>query len=184
MKNLVLTSTLVMLLSICCTYKSTGQHLTKISADSLISNIEKYCNTKVELEGLIIHVCSFNGKKMKLKADSGEIIKIVPFDSNSHFDSSFYGKRVRILGVVKESRIEKSYIGKVEKEKTLLCHIDNTPCKDTAWIKRQITAGRADSLSKRDIERIRKKMERAKKDYISVVTIVAEKCEKVKDVHI
>lgn len=166
---------------ICCTSIKKNQEITKVVADSLIVNIDKYNGTKVETEGVIIHVCGVNGRKMKLKTESGEIIKIVPQDSLASFDKSFYKKRIRVQGFVKESRIEKPYLDMIEKERTLLCHIDNTPCKDSAWVKRQKNAGIADSLSNRDILRLREKMEQTQKDYISVITILAEKCEIIEE---
>ncbi|RPH29189.1 MAG: hypothetical protein EHM93_17660 [Bacteroidales bacterium] len=177
MRNKLFIIPLTMLFSICCNKKPTSQVFTLVSADSLIERIDKYHNKKVEAEGLIIHVCSFNGKKLKLKTNNGAIIKIVAQDSLFRFDTSFYRKRVRVQGIAQEYRIEKTYIDKVEKDKTLLCHIDNTPCKDSAWVNRQIVDGFADSLSKRDVERLRRKMEQPKKEYISGVTIFAERCE-------
>lgn len=181
MKYKHLTTPLLLILLICCNNKYINQKITKVNADSLIINIDKYCKTKVEIEGIIIHICGVNGKKMKLKTDYGEIIKIVPLDSMISFDNSFYKKRIKVQGTVKEYRIEKSYIDKIEKEKTLLCHIDNTPCKDSAWVNRQKNRGVADSLSNRDIEKLKSKMEQTKKNYVSVITIVADKCEIIEE---
>lgn len=177
MRNHHLILTLTLLFSICCNNKLISQPLKRISADSLIVNIDKYCNTKVEVEGIIIHVCSFNGKKLMLRTNSGKIIKVVHQDALAHFDTSYFRKRVRVQGIAQESRINEMDIDKVEDGRTLLCHIDNSPCKDSTWVNRQIVSGRADSLSKLDVEKLRKKMEQTKKNYVSVVTILAEKCE-------
>jgi len=65
----------------------------------------------------------------------------------------------------------------MESEKALLCHIDNTPCRDSTWVSGQIKAGRADTLSKRDVERLRRAMERTGKSYVSAVTVVADRVE-------
>lgn len=112
---------------------------------------------------------------MKLWTESGAIIKIVPQDSLTRFDTSFYKKIVSVQGLVKESRVEKPYIDRMEKEKTLLCHIDHTPCKDSAWVNRQKEAAVADSLSKKDILKLKKKMEQTQKNYVLVITIIANK---------
>jgi hypothetical protein len=181
MKTRILLITLLMTLLICCNSIKPNQEITEVCADSLVVNIDKYCNTKVEIEGIIIHICSVNGRKMKLKTESGAIIKIVPQDSLNSFDKSFYKKRIKVQGIVKESRIEKPYIDSMEKEKTLLCHIDNTPCKDSAWVNRQKSTGVADSLSNRDILKLRRKMEQTHKSYVSVITIIAEKCELIEE---
>jgi len=168
-------------LSLGCSNALTSQVVTKVSADSLVASIDKYHDTRVEVEGLVVHVCGVDGKKMKLMTESGAIIKIVPRDSSDSFDKSFYKKMVKVQGIAEESRIEKSYIDKMEREKALLCHIDNTPCKDSAWVSGQKEAGAADTLSKRDIERLRSKMEQTGKSYVSVVTIFAERVEIVVD---
>jgi len=181
MKSRILIITLLMTLLICCNSIKKNQEIAKVVADSLIVHIDKYCETKVEIEGVIIHVCGVNGRKMKLKTESGAIIKIVPQDSLDNFDNSFYKKRIKVQGLVKESRIEKPYIDKMEKERTLLCHIDNTPCKDSAWVNRQKSAGVADSLSNRDILKLKRKMEQTQKNYVSVITIIAEKCEIIEE---
>jgi hypothetical protein len=164
-----------------CTRIKNDQEIPKIVADSLIANIDKYCETRVEIEGVIIHVCGVNGRKMKLRTESGAIIKIVPHDSLGRFDKSFHKKKVKIQGLVKESRIERAQIDKLEKEKILLCHIDNAPCKDSAWVDRQKSAGNADSLSSQDILKLKQKMEQTHKNYVSVITIVADKYEIIEE---
>jgi len=177
MKHGILIIILFSTVFISCNNVKTNHEVVKLSADSLIANIDKYCNTKVETEGVITHICGVDGKKMKLKTESGEIIKIVPNDSIGSFDTSYYKKKIKVRGIVSESRIEISFIDKMEKEKALLCHIDHTPCKDTAWVNYQIKKGVADTISKQDIEKLKIKLKQIKKKYISVVTIVAEKVE-------
>ena len=140
----------------------------------LIVNINSYVNTKVETEGVIAHVCGVDRKKMKLMSENGEVVVVVPYDTTS-FDYSLNKKRIKVYGLVKEERIDNSYLDEKEEEKVLLCHVDHTPCKDTEWINAKIEAGVADTLSKQQIEARRKKMEQQNKGYISIVTIVCEK---------
>jgi hypothetical protein len=68
---------------------ATTQAIARISADSVIANIDAYRNRKIEVEGLIIHVCGVDGRRMKLQTDHGAILKIVPADSLAAFDESF-----------------------------------------------------------------------------------------------
>lgn len=167
---------------ICATYSTkTFSQINKLQADSLIKKIECYIDKSVEIDGIIIHICGVNGKKMKFQTDNGEIIKIVPKDSLNSFDASFYKRRVKIQGIVKEFRIDKNYIDKMEKEKKLLCHIDNTPCKDSVWINKKKESGKADALSSQDIEKLRTTMEQTGKSYVSIITIFAEKVEIIDD---
>jgi len=177
MKQLVLITAILYTFLVCCKITKPSKEVNKVDADSLVANIDKYRNTMVETEGVIIHICGVDGKKMKFKTESGAIIKIEPDDLHGSFDTSFYKKKVKVQGLVKEARFEKTYIDKMEIEKTLLCHIDYSPCKDSVWINYQVNTGYSDTISKRGIEKLRKKMEQTKKNYISVITIIANKVE-------
>lgn len=182
MKSKILVIILLATLLACCNGIKNKHEIVKVAADSLVVNINKYNDTRVETEGVVIHICGAYGRKMKLRTESGAIIKIVPLDSLARFDTSFYKKRVRVQGLVKESRIEIPYIDSMAKEKTLLCHIDHTPCQDSAWVNRQKKAGVADSLSKKDILKLKKTMEQTQKNYVSVITIIADKYEVVEEI--
>ena len=159
----------------------TSPAFAKVPADSLAANIDRYRDTGVEVEGLVVHVCGVDGRKMKLMTENRAIIKIVPRDSSESFDSSFYKKMVGVRGIAKESRIERSYVDTMEREKALLCHIDHAPCRDSLWVSGKRESGVADSLSKRDVERLKSTMERTGKSYVPVVTIFAEWIEIVEE---
>lgn len=95
MKTRIAIVTLLMALLTCCNNVKPTQQFAKVTADSLIANIDKYENTKVEIEGVIIHICGVDGKKMKLRTENGSIIKIVPYDSLQNFDVSFIKSALR-----------------------------------------------------------------------------------------
>ena len=177
---------LILLITLFCVTYSTKvfSQINKLQADSLIKNIEYYIDKSIETDGVIVHICGVNGKKMKFQTDNGEIIKIVPKDSLNSFDASFYKKRVKIQGIVKEFLTDKNYIDKMEKEKKLLCHIDNTPCIDSVWVNNKKKSGKADALSNHDIEKLRTTMEQTGKSYVPIITIFAEKVEIIDDENI
>ena len=158
-----------------CNNLSLGQEIEKVNADLVLSNIANYKNSKIEIHGYIVHVCGVDGKKMKLKTENGEIIKLVSNDSTLKFDSQYHRKNVCVQGKINETRIEKQTIDNFEKEKTLLCHIDKTPCKDKKWVENQIKNGSSDSLSQKDIKALKEKMQKTGKNYVSIFTLVAEK---------
>lgn len=162
-----------------CTITNPTTEVVVLPADSLVVNIEKYSNVTVAVEGVIVHLCGVDGKKMKLMTESGAVIKIVPIDTLASFDEAFYDKRVRVLGVVRESRIETSSIDRMEQQRAILCHIDNAPCKDSAWVKKKQESGAADTLSQHCIDKLRTIMKQTGKNYIPVITIIAEKVELV-----
>lgn len=184
MKNQILVFVIATTLFLNNTNANACNDIEKVNADSLIANIDKYINTKVEIEGTIVHVCGVDSLKMKLKTKSGAIIKIVSSDSHKGFSKSLYNKKIKVLGVVSEARIEKPYIERVEKERLLLCHIDNMPCKDSAWAGKLRGTAEGDSLSKRSATKMRNKIEQSSKNYISVVTITAEKYEVIDELSI
>ena len=147
-----------------------------VPADSLVANIDKYVNTKVETEGLIAHICGVDRRKMKLMSDNREVITVIPNDTAS-FDYSLNRKRIRVYGLVKEDRLVEKYIAEREAERTLLCHVDQRPCKDINWVNAKVEAGVADSLSKKDTDALRQKLKKQDRGYASIVSIVCEKYE-------
>jgi hypothetical protein len=159
-----------------CGNRTVSAQIEFVPADSLIVNIDNYVNTKVETEGLIAHVCGVDRKKMKLMTESGEVIVIISQDTTS-FDYSLTRKRIKVSGLVKEERLSEQYIDEQEKDKALLCHVDQRPCKDVTWVNAKVEAGVADTLSKKDTDALRKKLEQQGKGYVSVVSIVCEKYE-------
>jgi len=159
-----------------CGNRTLSAQIEFVPADSLIVNIDNYVNTKVETEGLIAHVCGVDRKKMKLMTESGEVVVIIPQDTTS-FDYSLNRKRIKVYGLVKEERLIEQYIDEKEEGTVLLCHVDQTPCKDVKWVNAKVEAGVADTLSKKDTDALRKKLEQQGKGYVSVVSIVCEKYE-------
>ena len=177
MKQSIATLTLLAALLIGCNSSKSTDDIAKVETDSLIAHVDKYHNTSVEVEGTVVHICGVDGKKMKLKTAGGASIKVVYTDSLMRFDTAFYNKRVRVLGVLKETRLYKPYIDSMEKSKAAPCSIDSKPCIDSLWIKNKRESGAIDSISRVGIEKLRERMAQAGKDYISVITIVAEKVE-------
>lgn len=73
---------LILLTTLFCVIYSakTFSQSNKLQADSLIKKIEYYLDKNIETDGVVIHICGVDGKKMKLQTDNGEIIKVVPKD--------------------------------------------------------------------------------------------------------
>lgn len=149
----------------------------KVDADFLIKNVEKYINKKVEIVGKVAHICGVDGLKMKIKTAANGEIKVIPDKNLSKIDFSLYDKNVRVIGRVKEIRLNEAYVDKMEKELALLCSIDKSPCKDSVWVKKQWENGKAKESSKQATSKLRERIRNSKKGYLSIVTIVAEKIE-------
>jgi hypothetical protein len=174
MKIRIITILLLIAIFSNCNSPTKKQEPIALSPDSLVSNIDGFINAKVIVEGEIVHICGITGTKMKLRSYNGTIIKISPKDSLIKYDTTYYRKKIRVTGTVKEDRITAEYIDKVENDKTLLCHIDKTPCMDNNWTRKQIEKGISDSLCKRDVDKLRTSMMQTGKSYISIVTIIVD----------
>ncbi len=163
------------------TFSSKGQQLAelyaKVSIDELINKVDQFENKKVEVIGLVAHMCGVDGQKMKLKASSGAVLKVVPNKPDESFDSNLKKQLVSVQGIVELIRIEKAYVDKMENEGTLLCHIDHIPCKDKAWVNNKIESGKDVEIVKGDIAKLRKQMAESGKKYITYICIRADKVD-------
>ncbi len=160
------------------TFSSKGQQskelYTKVSIDELINKADQFKNKRVEVIGLVDHMCGVDGKKIKLKSTSGAVLKVVPNKPDESFDFNLKKQLVSVRGVVELIRIEKAYVDKMENEGTLLCHIDHSPCKDKVWVNNKIESGKDVEIVKRDIAKLRKQMTESGKDYVSYICIRAD----------
>jgi len=162
-----------------CTSPNTHNGIKEVNADELVENIDAYIDSRLVTEGTIVHICSVDGKRMKLKTDRGVIIKIVPFDPTQSFDTLFYKKRVAIQGVVKESRISDTMIAEQEKSSVVYCSYDSDSCTNSSQVGPKANVSDI-SRSENELANPKQTLERAGKDYVSVVFIVAERVDIIK----
>ncbi|MCL2027212.1 MAG: hypothetical protein FWG79_01875 [Bacteroidales bacterium] len=150
---------------------------TFVDAKEIIEQVELYIGKTVETEGKIVHVCGVDKKKMRLYLEDVGSIKIVSEDPNAEFDYELNQKDIRVVGVVKEIRLEKSRIDEMERDLALLCSIDKEPCISSSGAERARNEGVLEERSQRHIAGLRETLEQTGKDYISVITIVAKTVE-------
>ncbi|WP_280746285.1 MULTISPECIES: hypothetical protein [unclassified Parabacteroides] len=111
---------------------------------------------------------------MKLRLSDGEIICVLPAD-NEPFEKGLWDKKkVKISGMLSESKLSRKTIAVNYEEKKLLCHIDQTPCLDTQWAENRWKDGSAENLLNRDNEKLQKKMHETKVNFIQVFSITAK----------
>lgn len=175
-RYLTLTTSLLFL-ALSCSYQKKKETIYPVNADSLLINVHQFEGELIETEATVAHVCGVEFKKMKLRTDSGAIIKLIPADSTDTFDKSLVKKRIKLQGRVHEMRLTRAEIEKTKNEKKLLCHVDHRPCKDEEWIQRQEKLGHANTILEREYKKLIKRMEQTGKDYISVVIIKSNEIE-------
>lgn len=149
-----------------------------IAADTLAMQIDKYAGQEVTVEGKIVHVCPVDGSKMKLTSNR-QIIKIIPSAPNGKFERHWNGKRIRVCGKVHEVRLSRAHLDSLYRAGSLLCHIDFSPCSDTAWVAAKHRQGKAAEIVAHYHSFFKYEMQRTGKDYISVVVLEAIKTEEV-----
>lgn len=147
-----------------------------VTADTLAMQIDKYVGQEVTVEGKIVHVCPVDGSKMKL-SNNRQIIKVIPPEGNGKFERYWNGRRIRVQGKVHEERLSSVHIDSLYRSGSLLCHIDFSPCNDTAWVATQHRQGKATQIVNHYYSFFKHEMKRTGKDYISVIVLEAIKTE-------
>lgn len=144
-----------------------------LKVEGLLENVDKYVDKEVVVEGRVVHVCSYDCRKMKLIGDNGQIVKIEPGTLEAKFDKEYKGKTLAIKGVVSETRITEDDVKILEDKKTTLCHIDKEPCLDGEYIDRLKAKKKNLAILNRQIDGIREQLKASEKGYISMVTVKA-----------
>lgn len=147
------------------------------SVEDLIPNV----GGLVCLEGEVVHVCPCGGQKLKLKLADGTMLKVIPGSKLGTFSKlNLNKKKVKICGELSEVRLSKEYLDSMYSSQTLACHIDYTPCTDTAWVNYQWREGNAEKILATVSINQQKQMEQTGKNYISIFTIEAASIDEVK----
>ena len=98
--------------------KSTTQTTEKLETIQLAdfnSQAANFVNKKVELSGIVDHVCKHGGKKILLVNEEGTAK--VHIESADRFKDSLTGNNVSVIGIVKEFIVDEAYCqGLEEKE--------------------------------------------------------------------
>ncbi|MEI7981961.1 MAG: OB-fold nucleic acid binding domain-containing protein [Bacteroidota bacterium] len=82
----------------------------EIQADTL-------ANKPVFIEGTVLHTCKHGGKRMFLVDGTDSIrVEITAGEKITKFDESLIGSRVKVLGTLKEERIDTRYLNEWEAE--------------------------------------------------------------------
>ena len=71
----------------------------------------------VRIEGTVLHTCKHGGKRMFL-VDGTDSIRVEVTTGNNipKFDESLIGSRVKVLGILKEERVDAKYLNEWEAE--------------------------------------------------------------------
>ena len=71
----------------------------------------------IRIEGTVIHTCKHGGKRMFLVDGTDSIrVEITAGNNITKFDESLIGSKVKVLGVLKEERVDAKYLNEWEAE--------------------------------------------------------------------
>lgn len=149
----------------------------RLTLEELTATIDDVVGKRVIVEGTVLHLCSVDRTKMKLKGDGDAVVRVDPVTPGQGFDEGLLKKRVRVRGVVFETRIDEARLAELEKQVAVLCHVDRQPCRSEGYIEGLRKEGKAGEVSARQIAALREKLAKSVKGYLSVVSIQAETVE-------
>ena len=167
----------IILLALCCIIVSCSTKQTQFSTSE---NLANHIDEIVTLEGRIAHVCSADGRKMKLILSDDEIITVWQKNPNERFyKNDWQGKTIQVTGKLSADTITKSEFDTVFAQQHILCHIDQTPCIDAAWVNNQWERGNAEELIARQQQQVYEKMSEKSTDYIQQFSIIVDELKKI-----
>ena len=88
-----------------------------LGVSDFLAQASDYVGQTVAIEGTVSHVCKHSGKRLFLYDENKEeVARVESSDAVPQFDAALVDGRVRIDGVVKEFRIDETYLAEWEQE--------------------------------------------------------------------
>ncbi len=153
-----------------------------LSIEEFIDNAGEYVDQPVKIAGTVNHVCKHGGKKMFIMDETGDkTVKITTGNGVSNFDLSLEGSEVIVEGVVKEMRIDETYLK--EWEDKLKTQKPDTASEDCAADQKAEKIQTKDSTHAHDVGKdshhqafeeiaaYRKKIAESEKGYLSFYSV-------------
>ncbi len=84
----------------------------KITLGEFDTKAGEFIGKKIEVTGIVDHVCKHGGKKILLVTDDGDAHVV----ADERFDEAIMGDEIKVVGIVLEERIDEAYLLKMEKD--------------------------------------------------------------------
>ena len=89
-----------------------------IYVDELLNNPDDFVGQKIQLTGLVTHVCKHSGKRLHLtSAESNNMIRVEAAEGINQFQRELEGSNIVVEGVMQKEVINEDYIAKWENER-------------------------------------------------------------------
>lgn len=188
MKKLIIVIAIVAI-SAACNLKTekkaenTEAKTTKVEFADFIKDPSPFVGKKVEISGIVAHVCKHGGQKLFLVyGENEERIKVVTGENMAAFSTDLEGSTLKVIGVVEELRIDETYLQEWEKEITEgHSHAKGEEEENTdehAHGEKGQAADQGEHLGdQQSITNYRKQLAESGKDHLSFYSVVCEKYE-------
>lgn len=170
-KTLIILFACSLLLFACKQTEKPAEQLKKVTLEELNSNNFEYKGGDVEVEGLVVHICSHSGKKMFIaKPEDPEIkLQILTSDAISSFPKDLEGVRLSVVGTLEEEKLDMDYANKLEEEiKAEAKDVKDDPEHACAF---------EESIKK--VQNLKEKIQNSPKGYVSKFTMKAKTYKKI-----
>ena len=131
----------------------------------------------IKIEGIVLHTCKHSGKRMFIVDGNDSMrVEVTAGKDIPSFEEMLIGKRLRILGILKEKKIDQNYLNEWENEINNPEGTKNTNIHRS--VKGQFDQSNQDKLDQ--INSLRNDLKNSKKNYLSFFYIEASKFEEIK----
>jgi alpha-glucuronidase len=163
-----------------CTMRSKGidpGDAVKVAVATFEKQAANIVEKTVIIEGTVLHTCKHGGKRMFLVDGNDSVrVEVTAGKDIPKFDEKLVGSRLRVLGVLKEEKIDEKYLNEWENE--VKKPIENHDAGVHAGAKGHEDQGTQDKLDQ--INALREDLKRSGKDHLSFYSIEATQFEETK----
>ncbi len=162
--------------------KAVENNIAKISVEQVLEDITSFVDQEIEIMGMVNHVCAHGGKRMFIVGHENPdaAVKIIPNEEIGVFERELEGSYVKVIGILKELRIDEAYVLNLEKE--IAEGSDNEAVHDHSGGTHDETESEIDE-KKAQIEAMRNQIAESETGYYSQFWIEASKFEVVEHDH-
>lgn len=179
-RKLIFSIGIILLVLSACTMRSKGLDpgdAVKVAVltfeNQAAANVEK----AVIIEGTVIHTCKHSGKRMFLVDGNDSIrVEVTAGKDIIKFDEKLVGSRVRVLGMLKEEKIDEKYLNEWENEVNK--PVENHDAGVHTGAKGHEDQGTQEKLDQ--INSLRTDLKNSGKDHLSFYSIEASNFEEIK----
>ena len=149
----------------------------KVSVASFEKQAAVIVEKTVVIEGTVLHTCKHGGKRMFLVDGNDSVsVEVTAGKDILKFDEKLIGSRLRVLGVLKEEKIDEKYLNEWENE--VKKPLENHDAGVHTGAQGHEDQGTQDKLDQ--INSLREELKNSGKDHLSFYSIEANKFEEIK----